>query len=113
MDMDSGMVRMSSYPFAAATIARPMPVFPLWGGRVRVCGCDKVDLQPPRQSVRQSVSQSVRKRSKPTQYATKMPTPTPTNLVGSTSTVFPGAMSPRFSASVIILVLVGVRAVAK
>ena len=34
MDMDSGMVRMSSYPLAAATIARPMPVFPL------VCSVD-------------------------------------------------------------------------
>jgi hypothetical protein len=28
MDMDSGIVRMSSYPLAAATIASAMPVFP-------------------------------------------------------------------------------------
>ncbi len=27
-DIESGMVRIRSYPFAAATMARPMPVFP-------------------------------------------------------------------------------------
>jgi hypothetical protein len=31
--MDSGMVRMSSYPLAAATMARPMPVLPLHKGK--------------------------------------------------------------------------------
>jgi hypothetical protein len=34
MLMDSGMVRISSYPLAAATIASPMPVLPLC-----VCVC--------------------------------------------------------------------------
>ncbi len=52
IDMDSGMVSFNLYPFAAATIARPMPVFP---------------------------------------------------EVGSTRTVFPGVISPRASASVIML----------
>mmetsp|Transcript_6663 Transcript_6663/g.16417 ORF Transcript_6663/g.16417 Transcript_6663/m.16417 type:complete len:203 (+) Transcript_6663:721-1329(+) len=52
MDMDSGMVRMRSYPFEAATMARPMPVLP---------------------------------------------------EVGSTRVDFPGAMSPRASASWIML----------
>jgi hypothetical protein len=52
IDMDSGMVSFSLYPFAAATMARPMPVFP---------------------------------------------------EVGSTRTVFPGVISPRASASVIML----------
>ena len=91
MDMDSGMVRMSSYPLAAATIARPMPVFPLVCSVVVWMGSYGWIISSPLSSDR---------RGPIYRYLTQT---TATDLVGSTSTVFPGAMSPRFSASVIIL----------
>jgi hypothetical protein len=149
MDMDSGMVRISSYPLAAATIASPMPVLPLQprhvtqrrlGGTTQAPGSQAVDLpyahtsegsrpvhmeappqllplEPPLRCKPPHVSTYAYLSRAPALGNTTLCVPRSNRatdgqatatvsvqyLVGSTSTVLPGLMSPRFSASLIML----------